>query len=188
MNLEKAFRAGFTRRWHSNPDLCGTVDPIDGHQGRVARIILMLHPNPTVSLLKAALTHDDGEGVVGDTSGMTKADHPQEYGILQVLECKAREAIWGPQPDMLNANRLWLRFADKLDAYMWAAHHKPHVMAGDGWPEAGAWLLDTCHILLPCNDTRREMKAMITRMGRLDAARDNRVATYISQFGEGIGA
>ena len=28
-----------------------------------------------------------------------------------------------------------LRFADRLDAYMWAKHHAPHVLDGDGWPE-----------------------------------------------------
>ena len=30
----------------------------------------------------------------------------------------------------------WLKFADRLDAYMWAQHHRPWIMGRDGWPEA----------------------------------------------------
>ena len=38
-NINSIFRAGFVRRWHSNPDLCHTADRIDGHSARVARIM-----------------------------------------------------------------------------------------------------------------------------------------------------
>ncbi|GEM_PF-725087 len=159
--LLKAFRAGMVRRWHSNPDLAATVDTLDAHQGRVARILLMLHPNPTADLLRVALTHDDGEAVVGDISGLTKAKHPETYALMQVLETKARADIWGQQPELMNANALWLRFADRLDALMWAQHHAPHKLSGDGWPEAIKWLINTAHILIPCNDTRRDIKKLI---------------------------
>jgi len=33
-----------------------------------------------------------------------------------------------------------LRFADRIDAWMWAKHHAPHVLIGDGCPECRRWL------------------------------------------------
>jgi hypothetical protein len=38
---------------------------------------------------------------------------------------------------------MWLKFADRLDAYMWAAHHAPHIMGRDGWPELLTWINET---------------------------------------------
>ena len=29
---------------------------------------------------------------------------------------------------------------DRLDAYLFAAHRRPHVLVGDGWPEQRDWL------------------------------------------------
>jgi hypothetical protein len=128
------FRAGFVRRWHTNPDLGHTCDRIDGHSARVARIILALHPEPTLSLIRAALIHDDGESVVGDIP------YPAKIGRLgteyRAAEGKAERAIWGDAPMLSGDDLAWLKFADRLDAYMWAAHHAPHVMGRDGWPGA----------------------------------------------------
>lgn len=141
MNLLNIFRAGFVRRWHTNPDLAHTCDRIDGHSGRVARIILALHPDPSVALLRAALIHDDGESVVGDIPSSAKTDN---WGLeLKDLEDNARDCLWLGMPfisDFGETDARWLKFADRLDAYMWAAHHAPHVLGGDGWPEAREWL------------------------------------------------
>ena len=89
-NLNSIFRAGFVRRWHSDPDLCHTVDPIDGHSARVARIILALHPSPSVALIRAALTHDDGESVTGDMSAVMKRNNPFIAAHLARAEYIAR--------------------------------------------------------------------------------------------------
>jgi 5'-deoxynucleotidase len=138
MSLYQAFRAGFVRRWHTNPELAHTNDRIDGHAGRVARIILMLHPKPSVALIRAALIHDDGESVVGDVSAPSKDKYPVIADALEEMEYIARCSIWGHCEEF--HEHKWLKFADRLDAYMWAQHHAPHVMGGDGWPEARSWL------------------------------------------------
>ena len=140
MSLTKAFRAGFVRRWHTNPDLAHTNDRIDGHAGRVARIILMLHPSPSLALIRAALIHDDGESVVGDVKAPTKDAFPVIADALEEMEVQAVWDIWGSGPLLSSDDLAWLKFADRLDAYMWAAHHAPHVMGGDGWPEAWGWI------------------------------------------------
>ena len=146
-NLTSIFRAGFVRRWHSNPDLCHTVDPIDGHSARVARIILALHPSPSVALIRAALTHDDGESVTGDMSAVCKEQNPVIASILARAEGVARRALWGHDPAISSAEERWLKFADRLDAYMWASHHAPHIMDRDGWSELLAWINETADVL-----------------------------------------
>ena len=135
-NLEAAFRAGFVRRWHTNPDLAHTCDRVDAHSARVARIILALHPDPSAALLRAALTHDDGESEIGDLKGPAKeADSALADALRQTEEQAARE-IWGTMPRLEGNDARWLHFADRLDAYMWAAHHAPHALGSDGWPQA----------------------------------------------------
>jgi hypothetical protein len=145
-DLVAIFRAGFVRRWHMNPDLAHTCDRIDGHSARVARILIALHPNPSFVLIREALTHDDGESVVGDVKAPTK-DADREFAIrLAEIEANAARDIWDDliAPEYLaEYDRVWLKFADRLDAYMWAAHHAPHVLYGDGWPECRAWLIKT---------------------------------------------
>ena len=140
MTLHAAFRAGFIRRWHSNPDLAHIADRIDGHSGRVARIIAMLHPAPSVELLRAALSHDDGEELTGDVSAEFKRQRSDIATALHYAEKDHRLLVWGDDPHLSDEDKRWLRFADRLDAYMWAAHHAPHVMLGDGWPEYGVRL------------------------------------------------
>lgn len=145
MRLHRIFLAGFVRRWHANPDLAHTVDRIDGHSARVARIILALHPDPTVALLKAALTHDDGEIVTGDVPWGAK-QNPDLKSALNVAEFNARNDLW-PVDKCTADDHRWINFADRLDAYMWASHHAPHVLHRDGWPEAKDWLQDEANVL-----------------------------------------
>jgi len=138
--LRRVFRAGFVSRWHTNPDLAHTCDRIDGHSARVARIILALHPNPSLALIRAALIHDDGESVTGDVPMMTKSGRLRAE--LEAAEGAASRALWGDALPMLSGDdHAWLKLADRLDAYMWAAHHAPHIMDSDGWPEARKWII-----------------------------------------------
>ena len=132
-DIQRIFYAGLTTRWHTNPHLAQTCDRLDGHQGRVARLILALFPDASRDLLIAALTHDDGESVTGDipaTTGKTA----EQMGA----EALARGEIWGLGFQLLaRYERERLRLADKLDAYMWAEHHAPAVVLDGGeWSEA----------------------------------------------------
>lgn len=149
MILHDIFRAGRVRRWHTNPDLAHTSDPIDGHSGRVVRIILALHPDPSVDLIRAAASHDDGEIAIGDVRAPAKDAHPELAKWLEEQELAARTSIWGDDPDLSIVDMLWLRFADRLDAYMWARTFAPAALSGDGWPESFAWLSGAADELVP---------------------------------------
>ena len=134
MTLNTQFRPSFVRRWHTNPDLAQTVDTLAGHGGRVARIILKLWPDSSAALLQWALVHDDGESVVGDVPAPTKR------GMDSEQERAALDRIWPGLPELTPDEYERLRFADRLDAYMWAKHHAQHTLDSDGWPECRRWL------------------------------------------------
>lgn len=132
-DIQRIFYAGLTTRWHTNPWLAQTCDRLDGHQGRVARLILALWPDASRDLLIAALTHDDGESVTGDIpapAGKTA----EQMGA----EALAQNEIWGSGFQLLaRYERDRLKLADKLDAYMWAEHHAPAVVLDNPeWSEA----------------------------------------------------
>jgi len=142
--LAAQFRAGRTRRWHANAWLADTNDRVDGHAARVARIILALHPAPTLALLAAALVHDDGENGetgIGDIPGPVRNALPAEARLaLDEREANARLALWpkyggAPARTLTGANRTWLHFADRLDALMWVAWHRPELLQSAGWRE-----------------------------------------------------
>ena len=133
--IARVFRAGFVHRWHTNPDLCHTVDRIDAHQGRVARLMLALWPETTAAALHYALTHDDGESVVGDAPATSKGAFD-----AVMAEASARRSIWPGLVDLPAEDLARIKFCDRLDAFMWAKHHAPHTLKADGWPEARQWL------------------------------------------------
>lgn len=139
--MNAQFRASFTRRWHTNPDLAQTVDTLAGHGGRVARIILKLWPDSNMALLQWALVHDDGESVTGDIP------FPAKVGDSEA-EREALASIWPDLPPLSVGDQLRLIFADRLDAYMWAKHHAPHALDGDGWPACRAWLVQHAQALV----------------------------------------
>lgn len=140
MSLHRIFLAGFVRRWHTNPDLCHTCDRVDGHAARVARFLIYLWPQSRLEVLRAALIHDDGEIAVGDMSTTVKNRRPDiAYGLAEI-EAAEINAIWGT-PDSLTIDETdRIKFCDRLDAFLWAKHHAPHVLDDDGWPEAQRWL------------------------------------------------
>ena len=115
--------SGRVMRWHTNPRMSSTQDRLDGHHARVAQIILERHPDPSVALLRAALTHDAGELIVGDLPGDMKRQMPEVAERHALVEAVSRDTISGAFPDLSESDQTWLRFADRLDAFLWASWH-----------------------------------------------------------------
>jgi hypothetical protein len=115
--------SGRVMRWHTNPHMAGTGDRLDGHHARVAQIILEKHPEPSVALLRAALTHDVGEMIVGDLPADMKRQMPEVAERHALVEAVSRDTISGAFPDLSESEETWLRYADRLDAYLWAQFH-----------------------------------------------------------------
>ena len=134
-----AWRATFTRRWHANPDMCHSIDPVGWHSGRMG--VLALHiwgSAASRDLLAACLCHDLGEHMTGDVAWPAKQDSALGAALDRIEEQSLHEMgmAYSITPDDLRK----LKFLDRLDAYLWVLHVNPGILDGDGWPEALAWL------------------------------------------------
>ena len=134
----QAWLATFTRRWHANPDMCHTIDPVSGHSARMGVLALKLWPDASRDLLVACLCHDLGEHMTGDVAWPAKQD-PELGAALDRIEEASLKAmgLFYALPER-DAKRL--KYLDRLDAYLWTQHHRPDILSRDGWPEALAWL------------------------------------------------
>lgn len=132
-----AWRSGFVRRWHSNPDLSDLHDENAAHHGRVAMLAVKLFPECSRAFLLACVTHDAAEWFVGDIA-YTKRERAYA-AALDTAEAQALEAM-GLTVELTPDQRRRLKLVDRLDAYLFVKHRRPHVLAGDGWPEQREWL------------------------------------------------
>lgn len=126
--------AGFVTRWHSGasaPWLAHTQDRICGHQGRMGVLALHFWPDCTRELLVACLCHDLGEYDAGDAPYHAKADATLR-GTLERIE-DAALARMGLTYGISADDQRRLKFVDRFDAYLWAQHHAPQIMARADW-------------------------------------------------------
>ena len=136
--MTPAWLATFVRRWHTNPDLCHTVDPVGWHSSRMAILALEIWPDCSRDLLVACLCHDLGESVTGDIPWGAKQDDALKDASVR-LEGDAL-AKMGMENWVFGEDCARLKYLDRLDAYLWAKHHATHVLARDDWKECLAWL------------------------------------------------
>jgi len=135
MKPPAAWLASFVRRWHQNPALCHTIDPIGGHGARMAILALHKWKKPSRKLLIACIVHDLGEAGPGDVSSPAKKANPEFAGMLDVLEGRARKAM-GMDYKLGKRDLRRLKYLDRLDAYLWAMHHKPKLRKLAEWKAA----------------------------------------------------
>lgn len=142
MSLYDIIRAGRVARWHANPDMAHIRETNAEHQWMVAVILLQLLPKDAAPLAEhltfAALHHDVGE-VIGDLPAPFKDRRPEVAALHAEEEAKLREEM-GAGFWLTAEERDWLSLADRLAAWVHVAHHRPELLVGDGWPEAGDWI------------------------------------------------
>ena len=132
--MMQKYYATMVRRWHANPHMSDTVDPVGYHGGRMAVLCLHFWPDCDRNLLAACITHDLGEFASGDIP----------YGGDKTT-ANAVADKWSLDNDLSHHYLLGdarLHFLDRLDAYLWARHHKPHVVATEkDWQDQREYLL-----------------------------------------------
>jgi len=144
-SILEIYQSGEVRRWHANPAMAHVHDTVAAHSSRVAKIILRFHPAPSMALIVAALTHDDGESLTGDVPYPAKRDNQDLAALLGRIEGREIARLWGSDtrahlaPDSLR----WLTFADKLDAYITVSLHAPHEAEKPEWAKSmrGLWAM-----------------------------------------------
>jgi len=129
----RAWQAGFVRRWHTNFDLCDTIDCDAGHQNRVCILILKLFPDASRALLVRAMTHDQGEVATGDVPYDAKRANPALRRMVSDLEDAEIDGQGLPQPDITDTEAQALKLCDWLDAWLWMMRHRPHLSTRADW-------------------------------------------------------
>lgn len=113
---KQQYMSGKVRRWHTHANLNQTVAD---HSWGVAAILLLIHPDPSQSLLREAIFHDCGELIIGDIPAPSKlaliADLRE---ALAKEEDSARLKMGIPRQPLTAEEAVWLEMADKLEAYI----------------------------------------------------------------------
>lgn len=84
-------------------------------------LLLLLHPLPTLELIKATAWHDMAEYHVGDTPSPVLWKDPEFNKFYVAKEYNYLRAALGLDMDRLSPEEhAWLLGVDKLDCYLWA--------------------------------------------------------------------
>ena len=144
MTIARLYISGNVRRYHANPDMAHLGQTNADHLGRCVQLLLALHPGPSVALIDAVAHHDVGELGVGDLPGPFKLMHPgiaADHAVMEdqfLCETLGRDVM---RP-LHVADRWWLGFVDKLEAYAFMLSHAPSERLLHGWPTSRGRVLD----------------------------------------------
>mgnify|MGYP000947766959 CR=1 FL=1 len=145
MNPVRAYLSGSVQRWHMNPAMARTGQSDADHQGRCVHLLLVLHPCPSAALIRAVATHDGGELDAGDLSYDFKRQNPGIAAGHAAFEDVARQAIFGPDPELTLDEARWVKLIDRLERACWCLTACPQEYArpASGWLKAESFLLLT---------------------------------------------
>jgi len=104
--------AGAVRRCHATP-WHGEYN-IATHSYNAVNLLLMLHPNPSMELVKAILWHDVPERWLGDLPAPAKWSNGEFAKLYESMERKV-EWVIGTYVHLTASERVWLHAVDKIE-------------------------------------------------------------------------
>jgi 5'-deoxynucleotidase YfbR-like HD superfamily hydrolase len=112
-------KGGDVKRWHTKPLIGEQTDA--QHSFNAVNLLLVLHPNPTITLIKAVLWHDMAEQEVGDVPSPTL----WKNGAYGDAYREAENAFLSQKLNLHMATLYheemsWLAGIDKLECYLFA--------------------------------------------------------------------
>lgn len=119
MLTRSQYLSGKVRRWHTHHNM--DQNNAD-HSWGVAMILLSIHPEPSLDLIRAAMMHDCGEYLTGDVPGFAKQRNPELEKQLKFAEADAMGALGFRPPELSKTDQAWLSLADALEAIMFLRH------------------------------------------------------------------
>jgi hypothetical protein len=113
---EAVIGAGQVKRWHTIP---GVTQTVADHSWGVAMLLLLVHPDPSIRLIKAAMLHDIHEVAFGDipspskrkVAGIKEAEHDARVEFLASIGVE--DPVLSPEEEV------WLDWADKYESLIW---------------------------------------------------------------------
>ena len=134
-----AYRSTMVRRWHTNPHLSHTVDPVGYHGARMAVMAITFWPGNS-ELLEACITHDLGEYVSGDAPWLAKQYPPLKDALDDVADAWSADNGLDMHLGLGVENAKRLKFLDRADAYLWMLHHARRLRNNADWVDQRQWL------------------------------------------------
>lgn len=108
--------AGTVRRCHTVPHH-GQYNLAQHSYGAVS-LLLLLHPEPSLNLIKAVQWHDVGERWLGDMPAPAKWDNPDLGRVYEEAEQKLLERL-GLAQKLTDEELNWLKAVDTLELWLW---------------------------------------------------------------------
>lgn len=123
--------SGHVARWHTLPH-AGDRQTVAEHSGQAVSLLLLLHPGPSLSLIKALMWHDSAERIVGDVPSPVRRRY-SEYGemyedIEAMVHDEHHPIVARSMTDLTKEERVWLKTIDVLELVM---HCQDLVMIGN---------------------------------------------------------
>lgn len=116
LQVKATREAGAVRRCHIVPHH-GQYNIAQHSYGAVS-LLLLLHPDPSLNLIKAVQWHDVGERWLGDMPAPAKWSNPELGRVYEAAEARVLKAL-DLLPDLTRDEGRWLRAVDILDLLLW---------------------------------------------------------------------
>lgn len=133
------YAAGDVRRWHANVAMGGEGQTNADHQGRCLQLLLLLHPGPSLALIKAVAFHDLGERWAGDLPRPFKQANPAIAAEHAAFEGAEIERVMGAAlPYLTPEEQRWLKLIDQLEMTCFVLLRRPdeYRRKASGWCDA----------------------------------------------------
>lgn len=107
---------GNVKRWHTKPII--GENTVGHHSFGALSLLLLLHPEPTLTLIKAIAWHDMGESEMGDVPSPALWADPEYNAAYTAGEQKVLDRIGVRMGLLSREEQAWLVGVDKLDAFL----------------------------------------------------------------------
>jgi len=112
-------RGGETERMHTVPHINGYS--VAQHSYGVVSLLLILHPNPPLELIRTALWHDTSEHYTGDVPAHAKWDFPELKAAIDSAERSLSKHMGMGEEFLLTKDEQhWLKSCDLMELWLWS--------------------------------------------------------------------
>jgi 5'-deoxynucleotidase YfbR-like HD superfamily hydrolase len=109
--------SGHVKRWHTVPRV-GGEQSVAEHSAQALSLLFLLHPNPSINLVKAVLWHDSAERLTGDLPAPIKRKYPEIRNAYMKAEhdfLLKHHAVLEALSELTSSDVEWLKVVDVLE-------------------------------------------------------------------------